>query len=45
MFGRKRKNNDIFIVRLIKGLVSIFLARKIFGYDKKNKPSRKKGWW
>lgn len=45
MFGKKIRNNDGFIVRLIKGMISIFLARKIFGYDKKKKNSRKKGWW
>ena len=45
MFGKKRRTNDGFIVRLSKGMISIFLARKIFGYDKKKKNSRKKGWW
>ena len=45
MFGRKRKNNDGFFVRMRKGMISIFQTRKIFGYDKKKKNSRKKGWW
>ena len=45
MFGRNRKNKDGFFVRMIKGMISIFLARKIFGYDKKKKNIRKKGWW
>lgn len=45
MFGNKKKNDDGFIVRMLKAGISIFLARKIFGYGKKNKKSKKKGWW